>query len=110
MKILIILFALVLLALAGVMLYDYWSNPLEVLEEGQVKVKSHYQDRIVSAPIRKVRRGRREFWQVKVPDGGWYNCRAGDCAETLRIEYVDHQFKRMPNPEPGSVSPYTEEH
>ena len=109
MKILVALFAITLLALGGTMLYDSIQNPLEVLDEGQVKSKSKYSDKIVSAPKRLVRKGSREFWQVKVPDGGWYECRNNDCAETLRVEHVDHKFSRPESPEPGTISPYTEE-
>jgi hypothetical protein len=105
-KILVKFFAFALIALAGVMIYNYFKFPIEVLQEGRISVKSRYSDKIVSAPTRQVRQGWREFWQVGSPDGSWYECRAGDCAETLRIEYVDHAFKHPYAPEPGSSSPY----
>jgi len=109
MNLFVKLFVIAVIALAITMLYSYFVNPVEVLEEGHTRVKSKYGDKIVSAPTRRVRQGFRTFWQVRTPNGGWYECRNGDCAETLRIEYVDHAFRRMPMSEPGSISPYNEE-
>ncbi len=109
MKVLVRLFAIALIALALTMLYSWYMDPIEVLKEGRVTAKSHYSDKIVSAPKRLVRQGWREYWQVQVPRGGWYECRNGDCSETLRVEYVDHAFGRPESPEPGTISPYNEE-
>lgn len=106
MKTFVRLFIIALIALGATMLYDWFMNPIEVLEAGRTTAKSRYSDKIVSTPIRRVRQGWREFWQVQVPEGSWYECRAGDCAETLRIEYVDHSFSHPYAPEPGSSSPY----
>ncbi len=109
MKTFVRLFTIAIVAFALTMLYSYFLNPLEVLEEGRTHSKSNYSEKIVSAPKRRVRQGFREFWQVKVPRGGWYECRNDNCPETLRVEYVDHNFKRAPITEPGTISPYTEE-
>jgi hypothetical protein len=106
MKMFVRLFVIALIALAGVMLYSYFEYPIEVLEQGRVSAKSQHADKIVSAPTRRVRQGWREFWQVSTPNGTWYECRNGDCAETLRIEYVDHVFNHMQAPEAGTHSPY----
>ncbi len=109
MKIFIKLFTIALIALGGTMLYGTLMTPIEVLEEGRTKVKSKYNEKIVSAPTRRVKQGFREFWQVKVPGGGWYECRNSDCPETLRVEHVDHAFTRLHETEPGTISPYNEE-
>lgn len=106
MRIFVKLFVFTLVALAGVMLYNYFIFPTEVLEQARISVKSRYSDKIVSVPTRRVKQGWREYWQVGSPDGAWYECRDGDCAETLRIEYVDHAFKHPYASEPGSSSPY----
>ncbi len=103
------LFSIALIALALTMLYTYFMNPIEVLEEARTKVKSQHSEKIVSAPMRRVKQGFREFWQVRVPGGGWYECRNADCPETLRVEHVDQAFKRLHESEPGTISPYTEE-
>ncbi len=109
MKIFIKLFTIALIALGVTMLYSTIMTPIEVLEEGRTKVKSKYNEKIVSAPTRRVKQGFREFWQVKVPGGGWYECRNSDCPETLRVEHVDHAFTRLHETEPGTISPYNEE-
>ena len=109
MKIFIKLFIIAVIALGLTMLYSSIMTPIEVLEEARTKVKSKYSDKIVSAPTRRVKQGFREFWQVNVPGGGWYECRNGDCPETLRVEHVDHAFKRLHESEPGTISPYNEE-
>ena len=109
MNLFVKLFTITLVALGLTMLYSWYMDPIEVLEEGRTKVKSKYSDKIVSAPTRRIKKGFRTYWQVKTPGGGWYECRNGDCPETLRIEYVDHAFKRQPMSEPGSISPYNEE-
>ncbi len=109
MKIFVRLFAIALISFALTMLYSWYMNPIEVLETGRTTAKSKYSDKIVSAPTRHVKQGLRTFWQVRTPNGGWYECRNGDCPETLRIEYVDHAFSRQPMSEPGSISPYNEE-
>ncbi|MCP4933319.1 MAG: hypothetical protein GY927_03735 [bacterium] len=108
MKLFVRLFTIVLIAFTMTMLYDWYVNPIEILEEGRTTSRSKYSEKIVSAPMRKVRQGWREFWQVKVPGGGWYKCRNEDCPETLRIEHVDHAFSRPESPE-VSISPFTEE-
>ena len=109
MKIFVKLFAIALISFAITMLYSWYMNPIEVIEEGRTTSKSRYSDKIVGAPKRLVRQGWREFWQVKVPGGGWYECRNGDCPETLRVEHVDHAFGRPESPEPGTISPFNEE-
>ena len=109
MKLFVRLFIIALIALAATMLYDWYINPIEVLEEGRTKAKSNYSEKIVSAPKRRVRQGWREFWQVKVPGGGWYECRNDDCPETLRVEHVDQAFGRPESSEPGTISPFTQE-
>ena len=109
MKIFVRLFSIALLAFGLTMLYSWYMNPIEVLEEGRVTSKSKYSEKIVSAPKRRVRQGWREFWQVKVPGGGWYECRNEDCPETLRVEHVDHAFGRPETPEPGTISPFNQE-
>ncbi len=108
MKLFVRLFSIALIAFALTMLYDWYVNPIKVLEEGRTTSKSKYSEKIVSAPKRRVRQGWREFWQVKVPGGGWYECRNEDCPETLRSEHVDHAFSRPESPE-ASISPFTEE-
>ncbi|MCF6197999.1 MAG: hypothetical protein L3J67_01140 [Hyphomicrobiaceae bacterium] len=109
MKIFIKLFIIAIIALGLTMLYSTIMTPIEVLEEARTKVKSKYSEKIVSAPMRRVKQGFREFWQVKVPGGGWYECRNSDCPETLRVEHVDHAFTRLQESEPGTISPYNEE-
>jgi len=106
MKLFVRLFAVSLLSFAAVMLYTSLTSKIEVLEEGRVTAKSRYSEKIVRAPSRKIRRNGREFWQVKTPGGGWYDCRNNDCPETLRVEYVDHAFNHQQSPEPGTLSPY----
>jgi hypothetical protein len=109
MKAFVRLFTIALIALAITILYSWVMNPIEVLEESRTTSKSRYSEKIVSAPKRRVRQGWRKFWQVKVPGGGWYECRNDDCPETLRVEHVDHAFGRPHMAEPGSISPYTQE-
>ena len=106
MKLFVWLFAMALFGVASFMLYGHFKYPLDVLEEGRVKAKSNHGDKIVSSPMRRVRKGWWEYWQVKVPGGGWYECRAGDCAETLRVEHVDQAFNHLEDGETGTPAPY----
>ena len=83
------LIGLLMAAVLAYGLYLQFKHPRRITGYGQVTAKSrHTPSQVITLRTRDVEGSGTTFKEVELPGGSWIDC-GGDCAETVRREYLD---------------------